>query len=281
MRPWQLDRRAFDHAPGADSFLYLAFTRFAGDGDSFVTFELNQRVGTWTNSAGSRIPCRTTGDTLVSFDDHSNGAPTDVTVERWVTDTAAANGCANTGHLEAATNLKPNVDVQAAYNDTGAVTNYLPGYFASSVPQRQFGEAALNLTTILGDLGEKCAVFGSTWMHSRSSLSVSSSMQDYVAPEAFKVRGCKATPTLSSSASGKVARRARGKHRLRRHLKLTRSLTISDTAQLLDGDDPTGTITFDLYGPNDAGCSKAPVFASTSQVTGNGAYQSGSFPSEV
>jgi hypothetical protein len=60
--------RAVDHPSGGDVFLYLAFTRFAGNGDAFVTFELNQDTRLWTNSHGASIPCRTTGDILISFD---------------------------------------------------------------------------------------------------------------------------------------------------------------------------------------------------------------------
>ena len=82
---------------------------------------------------------------------------------------------------------------------------------------------------------------------------------------------------MISSASGKVNRRARGKHRLRRHLRLTRSLTISDTATLSGGDDPTGTITFKLFGPNNNDCSGTPASTSASTVVGNGSYQSGAY----
>jgi hypothetical protein len=53
--------------------------------------------------------------------------------------------------------------------------------------------------------------------------------------------------------------------------------SISDTAQLSGGANPTGTITFDLYGPNDATCSGASVFTSTVPVAGNGSYPSASF----
>ena len=100
-------------------------------------------------------------------------------------------------------------------------------------------------------------------------------MKDYVVPEAFHVRTCKASPELSSSASGAVDRSARGKRRLWRHRVLGASTTISDTALLSDGDNPTGTITFKLYGPDDANCSRTPAFTSSATVNGNGAYQSG------
>ena len=52
---------------------------------------------------------------------------------------------------------------------------------------------------------------------------------------------------------------------------------ISDTATLAGGVAPTGTITFNLYGPNDATCSGAVLFQSTATVNGNGTYGSGNF----
>jgi hypothetical protein len=266
--------RAFQHPAGGDAFVYLGFTRAASNGTIYVTFELNQDARTWQNSAGFEIPCRTTGDILISFTDQGNGVQ--VEVQRWVTDTQAANGCATTGRLVAAT-LQPNVSVQGAFNTDSVITNYLPGFYGVSIPRLQFGEAAVNLTKVLSDFPDRCAVFGSTWMHSRSSLSDTADMKDYVAPEPFHIRTCKEQPNLRSSASGVVSRKARGKHRLRRHKVLTRAATISDTATLSNGDNPTGTITFKLFGPNNDDCSGSPVFTDTSAVAGNGSYQSGAF----
>jgi hypothetical protein len=268
--------RGLDHPKGGDAFLYLAFTRADSTGTIYVTFELNQDDRTWTNSLGATIPCRTTGDLLLSFDNHGNTA--DVEIARWVTDTAAPNGCARTGHLSAASNLTPNGDVQGAFNYGSSITSFLPGFYGGTVPQLRFGEAAVNLTKVMSSVPNPCAVFGSTWMHSRASLSDTSAMKDYVAPESFHVRICKVQPRLSSLASGVVSRTARGTRRLRRQRLLARSATISDTAVLEDGDDPTGTITFDLYGPNDSDCSGPAVFTDTKAVEGNGAYQSGAFP---
>jgi hypothetical protein len=267
--------RALDHPPGGDAFLYLAFTREAGSGTTFVTFELNQDARVWRNSGGDLLPCRTTGDILISFNEHGDGA--DVQVERWVTDSSLSNRCASTGHLVAASNLTPNVDVQGSFNNDSSIANYLPGFVGATIPRLQFGEAAINLSAVLGDLGHPCGSFHSTWMHSRASLSDTSQLKDFVAPKPFDARTCKASPVLTSSASGRVNRKARGKHRLRRHRRLSRSLTISDTATLSRGDAPTGTITFKLFGPNDDGCAGRPVFTSTSTVLGNGSYESGSF----
>ena len=49
---------------------------------------------------------------------------------------------------------------------------------------------------------------------------------------------------------------------------------VSDTATLSGGANPTGTITFKLYGPNDATCSNTAIFTSTVTVSGNGSYGS-------
>lgn len=53
--------------------------------------------------------------------------------------------------------------------------------------------------------------------------------------------------------------------------------SVTDTASLSGGNNPTGTITFRVYGPNDATCSGAAVFTSTVPVSGNGNYTSGAF----
>ena len=54
--------------------------------------------------------------------------------------------------------------------------------------------------------------------------------------------------------------------------------SLSDTATLAAGFNPTGTIVFSLYGPNDATCSGPPAFTSAAiPVNGNGTYASGTF----
>ncbi|MDQ1427592.1 MAG: hypothetical protein QOK39_1068, partial [Acidimicrobiaceae bacterium] len=71
----------------------------------------------------------------------------------------------------------------------------------------------------------------------------------------------KATPTIVTNASGPV----------------TLGSPISDTATLAGGFTPGGTITFDLFGPDDATCTGAMVFSSTVSVSGAGRYNSGPF----
>jgi hypothetical protein len=52
---------------------------------------------------------------------------------------------------------------------------------------------------------------------------------------------------------------------------------ISDTATLSNAFNPTGTITFTVFGPNNATCSGTPAFTSTKTVTGNGNVTSDAF----
>jgi len=53
--------------------------------------------------------------------------------------------------------------------------------------------------------------------------------------------------------------------------------SIHDTAILGAGLSPTGTITFQLFGPNNASCTGTPAFTSAVTVNGNGSYNSASF----
>ena len=71
----------------------------------------------------------------------------------------------------------------------------------------------------------------------------------------------KANPTLSTQASPSVLLGG----------------PVYDTATLSGGNAPTGTITFRLYGPDNATCSGAPAFTTTATVAGNGSYPSASF----
>src|SRR5258705_4468561 len=70
------------------------------------------------------------------------------------------------------------------------------------------------------------------------------------------------SPTVTTQASASI---------------IVGSGSLSDVATLSDATaNATGTITFNLYGPNDATCATS-IFTSTSTVNGNGSYTSGSF----
>ena len=53
--------------------------------------------------------------------------------------------------------------------------------------------------------------------------------------------------------------------------------SVKDSATLTGGISPTGTITFQLYGPNDATCSGGTIFTSTVSIADNGTYESASY----
>ncbi len=82
---------------------------------------------------------------------------------------------------------------------------------------------------------------------------------DSSASECFTVTP--STPSLSTHASAAT----------------TAGSPISDTATLSGGTAPSGTITFTLFGPNNATCSGTPIFTSTKPVFGNGNFQSDQF----
>jgi hypothetical protein len=190
--------------PAGDTFFYLAFARAekpSGNGTTSLAFELNQDARKW-NNGNAEIPCRRTGDLLVVFDVHGNAI--DVVLQTWTTTHAdPGSGCATLGHLDVvATN--PDGAAQGAVN-VDAIHNFLPGQAPSSIGVGQFGEAALNLTSLLESaFGRRCFMFGSVWMHSRSSTSDSAQMQDYVAPRRIAVRQCAASGIkyLDQNANG-------------------------------------------------------------------------------
>ena len=82
---------------GGQAFLYLGFAREGVSGTTFATFELNHDPRKWNNGRAD-IPCRRTGDVLVSYE--AQGQDVDVIVQRWTTLlTDATTGCATRGTL--------------------------------------------------------------------------------------------------------------------------------------------------------------------------------------
>jgi uncharacterized repeat protein (TIGR01451 family) len=187
--------------PDGNTFLYLGFTREASQGTAYLAFELNRDARLWNNGRAD-IPCRRTGDVLVSYQPKGNVVT--VVLQRWVTDTTDnATGCARTGDIVNFANLSPNV-AQGAVN-AGEITNYLPGAYGDSIPTERFGETSLNLAALLEEaFDDDCLAFSSVWMHSRSSTAEQSNMQDYVAPRRLNIRTCAASGVkfFDSNANG-------------------------------------------------------------------------------
>jgi hypothetical protein len=253
-------------------------TRAKAEGAFFLTFELNQKVGpnpdgTWTNGAGHNIPCRSTGDILISFRFHPPGD--DVFVQEWTDGRLdPATGCAETGTLE-------NVDetdglnttvVQGAFN-SGTIQKILPTKVNTSgnggaispteITAGGFMEAAINLTKLLHLEDEPCAnsTFLSIWAHSRASgEAATSNMEDYVAPQPLLVKECKSHPTLLTQPGASIA------GDMMPATSVPHGTPIFDTATLSGASAPTGILTFKLYGPDNTTCSGRPIFRSTVNV---------------
>lgn len=180
--------------PGNRTFAYFAYAREAEEGTTFVTFELNRDSRLWDNGR-ARIPCRRTGDLLISFEPQGN-RDASVVVSRWLTTAFdTGSGCATKGRLTDATGLVDGVDVQGAPNDQN-IANALPGAYGATIPAGRFGETGIDLAKVLaGAFGDECLAYGSVWMHSRSSTSEASNLQDYVAPQLIDARTCAAAGT--------------------------------------------------------------------------------------
>jgi len=179
------------------TFFYMAFTREAQTGNTFITFELNQLRKSWDNGI-STIPCRTDGDLLVVYNVESGGSPpnVDVIVYEWHTGTNPGDfevvdgvKCARNGTPEP---IDPQPYAEAGIN-AREIDNYLVnGGFGNKFAEGTFGEAGLNLTGILASFGsDLCTDFGQVGMHTRSSTSVDSQLQDFFTPVPIQTRSCK------------------------------------------------------------------------------------------
>ncbi|MFL5780534.1 MAG: SdrD B-like domain-containing protein, partial [Thermoleophilaceae bacterium] len=174
------------------SFLYLAFKREGTTGNTFLSFELNQQGASYVDLTGTTIPCRRNGDLLVSFE---TGNPPSVHVYKWVSTSPGPPACPE-GAI--GTFVQANVDstlFQARMNGGGAIANYLAsGKYGTTFPANSFGEAALNLPAINSQLnGTPCASFVQIQVHSRSSESLTSQLQDYVLPAPVNIQSCSAS----------------------------------------------------------------------------------------
>jgi uncharacterized repeat protein (TIGR01451 family) len=185
----------------AASILHASFVRAAGNGNTFITFELNQTGVRWTNAVGASIPCRTDGDLLLAYD--VGGSTIDVTIYRWngsggpagcpdgATGTFTSSSAANNGMMNAA-----------------AVTNFLsPGTVGASVDPDLFGEAQIDVASVLSSMGiTGCFSYVSAQAHTRTSTSISSALIDNVPPVATVVANCAITGSVFADANADAVR---------------------------------------------------------------------------
>ena len=171
----------------AGNFLYFAFQREATTGATFLGFELNQLATTFVNDVGAVVPCRITGDALLSYEvDPSEAAGVVVVLYRWTaTVTDPVSGCSESGVFDLGTPIAA-TDGQGHINYQGDISNVLPGAPAT-LTDGQFGEGAVNFTRVMGD---SCTRYVQIQLHSRTSASISSALVDFVSPVPVDVGGC-------------------------------------------------------------------------------------------
>lgn len=233
-------------------YLYLDFSRVAGPGTTFIEFNFSQAAQNLaTNQGCNAIPRRQTGDLSIEFGFTDGGFAKSFAVEKWTCD-----------YTQAAPNQCTFADVNLGTEGVAWAT----GFNDPEDNKATYGEAALNMSAIEGLGAVSCDHFGKVSMDSHSSEKEKNEMKDLVAAIPFN-GGCPevlVNPTIATQASAPV----------------TVGGNISDTATLSGGNNPTGTITFQVFGPDDATCTGDPAFTSnaTAPVTGNGIYTSASFP---
>jgi hypothetical protein len=141
--------------------------------------------------------------------------------------------------------------VFTAYGPTDSTCSSTPVYASAAVPVSgtgDYGNSPAFTPAAAGTYRWRAFYLGDA-----NNLGVSTPCND--ANETSAVS--QATPALVTAASGPV----------------DLGNSISDQATLSGGDNPTGTITFTAYGPNDATCSSTPAYTSSPvTVNGNGDY---------
>ncbi len=164
-------------------FLYLAWIRANTQGSANIDFEFNQSS---TLSANGVTPQRTENDMLITYSFGGNNDSVDIGLSRWVTD---ANGTCESGSAKPC--WGPIAPLTAGGAEAGLNSAETSGLLGETIPEKAFGEVALNMTAagVFSGINE-CVSFGSAYVKSRSSASFSSSLKDFIAPIVLDVSNC-------------------------------------------------------------------------------------------
>ena len=173
---------------GGDLYVYLAWIRGSAQGTSTVDFEFNQSDAV---SANGVTKVRTDGDLLISFDFQANPTSGGYTVflvaRTWSQAAADSDNTSTPPDSGRWINPQPLQALGFAEGSVNAETETDCVSGGTGEPGR-FGEAALNLTDLIGG---QCRAFGSVLTKSRSSsTSFDSSMQDYITPVPINFSTC-------------------------------------------------------------------------------------------
>jgi hypothetical protein len=205
-----------------DVMLALAFIRASNNGTTHLAFELNQELPGYRTASETHspenpareidVPTRTAGDLLITY----SVDPPVVGLCRWGGDEHTGHWLDFAGAVVAGSNCPalPVDLVEAAMNNGGttAADNYLEDH-ARALDAKTFAEATLNLTEaykiINPGVANPCFSFSYMWMHSRSSISITSNQQDYILPaDGIDVSSCAVSGTKWEDVDGDGTRDA-------------------------------------------------------------------------
>ncbi len=200
----------------------------------------------------------------------------------------AATKCGDTGETLTVPKLSPTISTQATtpviVGGTATDTATLPSgssptgtitfsvYGPSATPDCSGTPVATSTATVNGDGQYTSGKFTPTavgtyyWIASYGGDTNNNSATTMCGDTNESSVVNQASPTISTQAATPV----------------TVGGSATDTATLSSGYNPTGTITFSVYGPSATpNCTGTPVATSTATVTGNGQYTSGTFTATV
>ena len=193
------------------AFLYLAFERAPGNTNSnaAMEFEINQSTQTWTNPAGSVIPCRTNGDLLISYNVSPSGpglSTATLVAYQWNATGGPAACPGGEGSWTKPSSPGITNEFEGGMYFGGPTSNCLGTADCTTTPMGTsleagaFGEAAVDLNGAMTAAGWQfgtCVEFVQVQVRSRSSgSSLGSALVDSVAPIQLSdpLNGCAAPP---------------------------------------------------------------------------------------
>jgi hypothetical protein len=248
-------------------WLFLGFDRDAATGTAKYSFELNQII---QDDPDDPNPRRSQGDLRFIVWDQGNGVitltgdakNTDVGLYKWVDPDQAASGVAeDTNHNGSWVKDNSNGTFVGAVN-AAAVT--VPSWWTSdnvtqgSIGADQFVEFGIDLTSFGAVLGCPSKGFSAVNARSITGTGTTGELVDYLS--ALGVHIPSTCTSLVTNATNQVVI----------------GNSISDTATITPSN-ATGTVTFKVYGPNDATCANAPVATLGPIAVVNGSASSGPY----
>jgi hypothetical protein len=162
---------------GANTFLYLAWSRENQNGTVNFDFEINAAAQPDLTTPGPKTLVRTVNDLLINYGFQGGGSTAALTYRKWNGSAWGSENPISSACSEGSANTSP---VQDTLGGNPAVTR----------PAGQFGEAAINLVCIGVLQPNTCAPFSSAYVKSRSSTSFSSEIKDFIAPVHLSLAGC-------------------------------------------------------------------------------------------